>query len=104
MADGIVKAGDRCGTGNGRGLSRDGGRLGGNRRCESGQQRVLVKLGEKAVVVRILSLLMQPMVELWGCRECDGSQPERKREPGDGESAGAALPFVCKPMAHRSFT
>ena len=47
---------------------------------------------------------MQPMMELRGDGECDRSQPQGKSEPGDGESAGAAGLFVCKPKLHGSFT
>jgi len=104
VTDGVVEAGDGFGGENERGLGRELGGLGGNGRREGTQQRVLVKLGEKAVVVRVLGILMQPIVELRGGRECDGTQPQGKREPSDGESAGATGPLVCKPVVHCGFT
>jgi hypothetical protein len=104
VTDGVVEGGEGFGGKNERGLGRELRRFGRNRGGEGGQQRVLFKLGEKAIVVGVLGIFMQPMMELRGGSECERSQPKGKSEPGDGKSASAAGPFMCKPEVHGSFT
>ena len=68
----------------------------------TGKQRLLVELGDEAVVIELLSVLMQPMMQLGAGGEGSQPHPQAEHESYDGHPARPELSGCCRSKHHTS--
>jgi len=61
---------------------------------------VLLYLGDKAMMIEVLSILMEQTVELRRSSQGEGRQPEQQHRAGDDKFANTTLASGCSPKLH----